>query len=595
MKNSIDKKRYSKALKLAIKNYYDTAKENLKDTLIGLGLPAIGSILIFYIPPILVTKIVENTLRQGFAISEVLIYIVLFGISWILGEIAWRIGIHFIIKAEHNGVKSLYEKGLQKILRHDLDFFINSFSGSLTKKTNGYAYRFVDVMDTMLFNVFPSIIPAIFAIIYLMFYSPILGLTLLGWIVLTTVITLPFIKKRKSLVDEREEANNVISGHIADIYTNIEAVKSHASESQELLTHKVHIFDYAKKMKKSWDYQNNVIDMIISPLYIVTNVSGLALSVYLASKGSIPASSIIVVFAYYTLVTRFMWEFNGIYRRLETALADASQFTELILDEPLIKDPDLPTQNQVRKGNIVFEKVTFSYENNDNELFKDFNLTIKSGEKIGLIGRSGGGKTSITKLLLRFIDIESGALKIDEIKINKMTQKDLRSLIAYVPQDPVMFHRTIAENIAYGKPNSTKEEMVEAAKKAHAHEFIKDLSIGYDTLVGERGVKLSGGQRQRVAIARAILRNAPILLLDEATSALDSESEVLIQDALKKLMKNRTAIVIAHRLSTVQNMDRIIVLEKGQIIEEGNHKELISKNGTYAKLWSHQSGGFLDD
>ena len=348
-------------------------------------------------------------------------------------------------------------------------------------------------------------------------------------------------------------------------------------------------------MKKSWDYQNNVIDMIISPLYIVTNVSGLALSVYLASKGSIPASSIIVVFAYYTLVTRFMWEFNGIYRRLETALADASQFTELILDEPLIKDPDLPTQNQVRKGNIVFEKVTFSYENNDNELFKDFNLTIKSGEKIGLIGRSGGGKTSITKLLLRFIDIESGALKIDEIKINKMTQKDLRSLIAYVPQDPVMFHRTIAENIAYGKPNSTKEEMVEAAKKAHAHEFIKDLSIGYDTLVGERGVKLSGGQRQRVAIARAILRNAPILLLDEATSALDSESEVLIQDALKKLMKNRTAIVIAHRLSTVQNMDRIIVLEKGQIIEEGNHKELISKNGTYAKLWSHQSGGFLDD
>jgi ATP-binding cassette subfamily B protein len=210
------------------------------------------------------------------------------------------------------------------------------------------------------------------------------------------------------------------------------------------------------------------------------------------------------------------------------------------------------------------------------------------------VGHSGSGKTTLTKLLLRFSDVDGGTISIDGQDISHIKQEDLRSHIAYVPQEPVLFHRSLAENIAYGKPDATKDEIREAARKAHADEFIQKLPKGYDTLVGERGVKLSGGQRQRIALARAILKDAPILVLDEATSALDSESEKLIQDALKKFMKGRTTIVIAHRLSTIQSMDRIAVLKDGSIAEQGSHRELLANKHTYAELWKHQSGGFLE-
>ena len=225
----------------------------------------------------------------------------------------------------------------------------------------------------------------------------------------------------------------------------------------------------------------------------------------------------------------------------------------------------------------------------------NFHLDIKPGEKIGLVGPSGGGKTTITKLLLRFMDIQDGSITIDGQDIAAISQQDLRSYIAYVSQEPILFHRSLYDNIRYGKLGATKHEVLAAARHAHADEFIDSLPEGYETLVGERGVKLSGGQRQRIAIARAMLKDAPILVLDEATSALDSESEVLIQDALWKLMESKTALVIAHRLSTIQKMDRIIVLDKGSIVEQGTHTELINQKGVYAKLWAHQSGGFLED
>jgi ATP-binding cassette subfamily B protein len=244
----------------------------------------------------------------------------------------------------------------------------------------------------------------------------------------------------------------------------------------------------------------------------------------------------------------------------------------------------------------MFSNVGFAYpENQTRPLFKDLSLKIKPGEKVGLVGPSGGGKTTITRLLLRFMDIQDGLITIDGQDITTIKQADLRSRIAYVSQEPILFHRTLAENIGYGDLVAEQKVIEGVAKMANAHDFIAKLPKGYDTLVGERGVKLSGGQRQRVAIARAMLKNAPILVLDEATSALDSESEVLIQDALWKLMEGRTAIVIAHRLSTIQRMDRIIVLEDGKIVEEGSHKDLLRANGTYAKLWAHQSGGFIDD
>jgi ATP-binding cassette subfamily B protein len=254
-----------------------------------------------------------------------------------------------------------------------------------------------------------------------------------------------------------------------------------------------------------------------------------------------------------------------------------------------------PETSHISKGEIILKDMTFTHPENNDALFHKTNLVIAPGEKIGLVGHSGSGKTSLTKLLLRFHDLDDGEILIDGQNIAHITQDDLRRSIAYVPQEPVLFHRTIRENIAYGRPDASDTEVHAAARKANAHEFIEKLPAGYDTLVGERGVKLSGGQRQRIVIARAVLKDAPILILDEATSALDSESEVLIQSALWELMKGRTAIVIAHRLSTIQKMDRIVVLQDGAIIEQGSHAELVKQSGTYAGLWAHQSGGFIEE
>jgi ATP-binding cassette subfamily B protein len=228
-------------------------------------------------------------------------------------------------------------------------------------------------------------------------------------------------------------------------------------------------------------------------------------------------------------------------------------------------------------------------------LFTGLDLAVPSGTRIGLVGRSGGGKTTLTRLLLRMMDVDEGRILIGGQDIARLRQSDLRSLIAYVPQDPAMFHRTLRENIAFARPEATDAEIRQAAQAAHVTEFAEALPDGFDTMVGERGVKLSGGQRQRVALARAILRDAPILLLDEATSALDSESEILVQQALWQLMEGRTALVVAHRLSTVARMDQLVVLDHGQIAEKGTHQELLGLDGTYARLWQHQSGGFLDE
>ncbi len=260
-----------------------------------------------------------------------------------------------------------------------------------------------------------------------------------------------------------------------------------------------------------------------------------------------------------------------------------------------ITDPSHPLPESISKGEVAFHSVDFTHEENNEPLFSDFSLTIPSGQRIGLVGHSGSGKTSLTRLLLRFSDLDAGAITIDGLDISKLAQADLHRAISYVPQEPLLFHRTLRENIAYGKPDATDEEIAAAAHHARADEFTAHLPEGYDTIVGERGVKLSGGQRQRIAIARAILKDAPILVLDEATSALDSESEKLIQESLEDLMRDRTSLVIAHRLSTIAKLDRIIVLDHGKIVEDGKHADLLKKNGVYAKLWRHQSGGFIEE
>jgi ATP-binding cassette subfamily B protein len=269
--------------------------------------------------------------------------------------------------------------------------------------------------------------------------------------------------------------------------------------------------------------------------------------------------------------------------------------TELLHREYEVQDPENPKKLVVNDGSIEFRDVSFKYADASDDVFSSLNLKIKPGEKVGLVGHSGGGKSTLTRLILRFVDINNGQILIDGQDIKQTTQHELRSQIAYVPQEPILFHRTLAENINYGRIDATDKDIKEAAKLAQASQFIEDFPAGYDTLVGERGIKLSGGEKQRVAIARAMLSTAPILLLDEATSALDSKSEKLISKALDELMKNRTTIVIAHRLSTIKKLDRIIVMKDGQIVEDGNHEALVKNGSHYAELWNHQSGDFLED
>jgi ATP-binding cassette subfamily B protein len=292
-----------------------------------------------------------------------------------------------------------------------------------------------------------------------------------------------------------------------------------------------------------------------------------------------------------------LWSLHRIVERLEESLADSAEMTEVMLRQPNLADPAHPQDFRTREGHIELKNVHFYYEDSGTDpetLFADLSLKIAPGEKVGLVGPSGGGKSTLTKLLLRFMDVQSGAILVDGRDIREVSQDALRTHIAYVPQEPILFHRTIRENILYGDPAASEEMVIKAAKLAHAHDFIMQLPQGYETLVGERGVKLSGGEKQRVAIARAMLKTSPVLILDEATSALDSKSEKAIVGALDNLMKNRTTIVIAHRLSTIRKLDRVLVLKGGRIVEDGSHESLQKKvNGIYADLWRHQSDSFL--
>jgi len=287
-----------------------------------------------------------------------------------------------------------------------------------------------------------------------------------------------------------------------------------------------------------------------------------------------------------------LWSIDKLFQHLIEAISDAKEMVEILDQDIEIKDRLGAKKLKVSQGEIIFREATFSYPNQRGNVFNKFNLKIPAGQRVGLVGTSGAGKTTITKLLLRFIDLKSGQILVDNQDISQVTQDSLRNNIAYVPQEPVLFHRSIYENIAYARPNAKKEEILEASRKAHVDEFVQTLAQGYDTMVGERGVKLSGGQKQRVAVARAFLKNAPILVLDEATSALDSVSEELIQDALFKLMENKTVIVVAHRLSTIQRLDRILVVEDGEIVEDGTHQGLLKQNGLYKKFWEKQTERF---
>lgn len=565
---------------------------------VGFFLPAIGTILVFFVPPLIVAKLINIFIAQGeISINAAGSYILLFGGLWLLGEAFWRIGMHFLIKFETKGINSLSKIAFHRLMERDYDFYTDNFVGSLTKKGLAFARSFEVFTDTMIFNVVTNVFPILFAVIVLWRYSPWIPLVLVFWIAIGIAVGLPIIRRRSKLVALRHDASSRMAGRLSDSMTNMLVVKSFSKEEQEYDTYGRYVDDFTSKFKKASDYQNLRFDILMSPIYVITNVFGLILVILFTQRLGLQAGVIIVVFSYYSIVTRILWEVSRTYRNIESSISEAAEFTQMFLDPPAVQDAPNAKPLKITTAGIQFNRVNFKYSGDQNingSFLNNFSLDIRDNEKVGLVGPSGGGKTTIIKLLLRFVDLQSGNIVIDRQNISEVTQTSLRQAIAYVPQEPLLFHRTLFENIAYGNEGASKEDVVKAAKLARADEFIAQLTQGYETLVGERGIKLSGGQRQRIAIARALLKNSPILMLDEATSSLDSESEKYIQEGLWELMKDKTALVIAHRLSTIKHLNRIIVLDEGKIVQDGTHSKLIKQKGLYAKLWSHQSGELLE-
>ena len=589
-----DPERLSNALRLVLRRYGAQIRARAHIAVPALLLPAVGDVLTYYAPPLVVARLLGAFARnEPMSAASLVPYVLTFAGLWCAGQIAWRLAIALMIRAEVRGMESLYIEALDELLAKDLAFFHNNYAGSLTKRALGYARRYEDVFDVLCFQVSGTVLPLAFVSVVLWSYSPWLIVVLIGMLSATLAMVLPLIRRRRRLVNVREAASNTLSGHVADSILNAETVRAFAREPDEARIHARNVFDYGFKAQRSWDYHNMRVDMVTAPMFVATNTLGLIVALATSRASGASLEAVFITFSYYATATGAVWEFNRIYRNLETALTDAAQFTELLLEPPAVVDPVPADTFAPDDFSVDMRNVMFRYTREQPRLFENFSLRIDSGTKVGLVGRSGGGKTTLTRLLLRFSDIESGEIRIGGQPIDRIPQAALRDVIAYVPQDPSMFHRSIADNIRVGRPGATDPEVRQAAHLAHAAEFIESLPAGYETMVGERGVKLSGGQRQRVAIARAILKDAPILILDEATSSLDSESEALIQEALWALLADRTAIVIAHRLSTVRRMDRLVVLERGAIVEHGTHDALVERQGIYAALWARQSGGFL--
>lgn len=520
-----------------------------------------------------------------------------YALSTIIGGILlMRLVIWLIWSLEMRVVQDIHNKVFGQLMNQSATFHANRFGGSLVSQTNKFASAYVRLQDTFVFQIIGLFFSFVFTVFILTPKAPTVVLALLIFSVTFMLVAVVVTKKVRELNAAEASAQNKQTGALADAITNVMAVKSFAHSKAEKARYK-RTTDESRLATRRVMVASLQRESAFAGLTSALTIGSLVLVLYGAKLSPNNIAVIYLVVQYSGQIGHRLWEFSqNTLRNINRALGDAQEMNYILAIQSSVQDPAEPQKVAMQRGSIQFSNVSFAFPDApDDTIFDNLNLRIKPGEKVGLIGSSGGGKTTITKLLLRFMDISSGEVKIDNQAIADVAQDDLRAQIAYVPQEPLLFHRSLSENIHYGRPEASQREVIEAAKQARAHGFIQELPEKYDTLVGERGVKLSGGQRQRVAIARAMIKNAPILVLDEATSALDSESEALIQEALWKLMEGRTAIVIAHRLSTIQKMDRIIVLEDGCIIEQGSHKELLRANGKYAQLWNRQSGGFIED
>ncbi len=482
------------------------------------------------------------------------------------------------------------------LLDQSYGFFQNEFSGRIATKVMQTALAVRDTVMKLLNVLLFVVIYMITALVLVASADIRLCLPIVIWLGFYILVQRYFVPKMKNIAMLQADARSLMTGRIVDSYTNIITLKlfSHSSRESD------YVRDGMSEFLNTVHPQMRLVtklNMVLWSLNMLLIFSTAALGIYLWINGSITPGAIAIVISLAIRLTGMshwiMWEISSLFENIGTVQDGINTLSvpNAITDNEQAKDL------QVTEGDIRFDNVSFAY-NDDGQVFSRLNLHIPGTEKVGIVGRSGAGKSSLVSLMLRFYDIQSGTLSIDQQNIRDVRQESLRANIAMVTQDTSLLHRSVRENIMFGRPQASEEQMIVAAKQAQAHEFILSLRDnkgrrGYDAHVGERGVTLSGGQRQRIAIARVLLKDAPILILDEATSALDSEVEASIQQSLNKLMQGKTVIAIAHRLSTIAAMDRLIVFDKGEIVEQGTHQQLIAKNGVYTKLWNHQSGGFI--
>lgn len=559
--------------------------------LVLLGLTA-ATLLDFYVPVLyqnIANGLTESYSDQNF--NVLLFNLQMIAICYTGVWLAWRVLEVGIIPLDAGGVNLLEKRCFDVLKKQKYSFFENSYFGSLIKQANRFSRSYEIIMDWFVFQFFQNVLAI--GVAFFIFYKqqPTFALIFFLWVIVYLTWNITFSIWKLKYDKAVAKADSKVGAAFSDAISNIFIVKSFVLENQEQAKINKSSDNVYRKKKTAWILM--FISFAVQGLMVFTIELVLLYLMLLKWKtGLFQVGEFVLFQSILLMLIQRLWEFGRNFRNFFTAFADASEMAEVFRINDLENVNGIGEEQKILSGSIHFKQIDFSYDGNKIPLFEKFSLAIEAGEKIALVGQSGSGKTSLTKLLFRFVEPQQGKLYFDGIDSQLFTLAALRQQISLIPQQPELFHRTVRDNIVLGSDISDNH-LKKILKLAQSEDFINQLPNQIDTFVGERGVKLSGGQKQRIAIARAFLENAPIVVMDEATSALDSLTEKKIQTALFNLIENKTAIIIAHRLSTILRMDRIIVLDKGKIIEQGNHQDLLENKGRYYQMWHHQTGGFL--
>lgn len=581
-----------------VREYWKSAKKHSAIGVIVLLGMILGTSMYSVWVPTLYKKFFD-TLQGGVDVPQVATILVSIITSIALFNLIGWVGLRTagfgVSEFEIRVMKDVRQRAYDYLLDHSHSFFSNNFTGSLVQRINRFTRAFERLADRFLMDIVPLVVKVTGASLVLSVIDKRIALGIFIWVIAFLSVSFVFNKIKLKYDIQGAATDSKASAALSDSISNHSAIQLFTGVSTESKRFGAINEEFRRIFSIRWSIAAT-IDAIQALLNLAVEFFIFYYAIKYWQAGLITLGTFALAQAYIISIASSLWGFGRIVRDLYEATADAKEMVEILHLPHEIQDAPHALKLKVSQGLVEFKNVSFTFGKNEQNkpVFTNLSISIKAGEKVAFIGSSGAGKSTFVKLLLRLHDINGGKILIDEQNIADVTQESLRENISLVPQDPALFHRTLMENIRYGRRSASNDDVIQASKLAHCDVFIKDFPQKYETFVGERGIKLSGGERQRVAIARALLKNAPILILDEATSSLDSHSESLIQDALNTLMKGKTTLVIAHRLSTIRKMDRIIVLGKNGVIEEGSHDELLKTNGTYARLWNLQAGGFAD-